>query len=386
VVSTPAAVSTTKRVTIYSSLPLRGEAAAVSRQILAGERMALSGAAGRIGRLQVRFLSLDDSSPRTGEWDPGITEANAKLVARDPSAIAYLGDYDSGATAVSLPIINGVGILQVSPSSPYVGLTSSLDAGEDEPERFYPTALRTFARVAPGDPSEASAQVALLGALGVHSVYVLSDEDPFDGPLAALFIDDARRAGTAVLGQDSIDVPHVAASFAAEIAKVAEARPEAVFFSGLASAGAASLFAQLHGALPHVPLLASASLARPSFIAHLGEAAAQTLLATPALPNGVYPSSAQRVLREYRRRLAAAPTAYVLYGYEAMSAVLGAVRAAGSRGGERRTVIERFFAAGRRESVLGTYSIGASGESTLSRYGIERVKQGKAVFWRAFSG
>ena len=41
--------------------------------------------------------------------------------------------------------LNGAGILQVSPSSPYVGLTSSLEAGQDEPGRFYPTGHRTFA-------------------------------------------------------------------------------------------------------------------------------------------------------------------------------------------------------------------------------------------------
>ena len=82
--------------------------------------------------------------------DPGITASNAKRAAQDPSTIAYLGDFNSAATAISLPLINGAGVLQVSPSSPYVGLTSSLDAGQDEPERFYPSGRRTFARRDPG--------------------------------------------------------------------------------------------------------------------------------------------------------------------------------------------------------------------------------------------
>ena len=50
-----------------------------------------------------------------------MTAGNAKTAAQDPSTIAYLGDLDSGATAVSLPLINAAGILQVSPASPYIG-------------------------------------------------------------------------------------------------------------------------------------------------------------------------------------------------------------------------------------------------------------------------
>ena len=90
----------------------------------------------------------------------GVTETNAKMAAEDTTTIAYLGDYDSGATAVSLPLINAAGILQVSTASPYVGLTSSLDAGQDEPERFYLTGKRNFGRLQPGDPAQAAAQVS----------------------------------------------------------------------------------------------------------------------------------------------------------------------------------------------------------------------------------
>ncbi len=135
-----------------------------------------------------------------------MTATNAKTAADDTTTIAYLGDYNSAATAVSLPLINAAGILQVSPASPYVGLTSSLDAGQDEPERFYPTGHRTFGRLQPGDPAEAAAQVKLMGAMGVHRVYVLNDQDPFEVPLAQIVAGDAARAGIAVAGNDSLDV------------------------------------------------------------------------------------------------------------------------------------------------------------------------------------
>ena len=189
---------------VYSSLPLQGPAAATSEELVNGERLALSQQGGRIGRFKVGYVSLDDANPKTGELDPGATSTDAKTAAQDTSTIAYLGEYSSAATAVSLPLINAAGILQVSPGSPYVGLTSSLDAGQDEPERFYPSGKRNFARLQLGDPAQATAQVKLMGALAVHKLYVLDDQDPFEMPLAQIVATDAERAGIAVAAHDSI--------------------------------------------------------------------------------------------------------------------------------------------------------------------------------------
>ncbi len=104
--------------TVYSSLPLQGPSAAASTQIVNGEKLALAEAGGHIGQFKVSYYSMDDANPKTGQWDPGITSADAKTAAQDNSAIAYLGDYNSGASAVSLPLVNAAGILQVSPAEP----------------------------------------------------------------------------------------------------------------------------------------------------------------------------------------------------------------------------------------------------------------------------
>lgn len=375
-----------KQLTIYSSLPLQGPSGPISQQIVAGEKLALADAKGRVGSLTVSYVSLDDSSPTTGEWDPGVTAANAKAAAQDPTTIAYLGDYNSGATAVSLPLINAAGILQVSPSSPYIGLTSSFDAGQDEPERFYPTAKQTFGRVAPGDPVQASVQVALLGSLKVKRLYVIADQDPFDAPLAELVAGDARAAGIDVVGEDTIAVAPSGASFEGEASKVAESGAQAVFFSGVPTIGAAALFRQLYAADSRLSLLGSSSTVNSLFTSRLGPAQSVTFLGTPALALRSYPPASRAVLDRYRRDFKSVGGPYVLYGYETMSVVLAAIRAAGSRGDQRQAVIDRFLATHDRSSVLGSYSIRPNGETTLSSYGIDRVAHGEAVFWRAFTG
>jgi branched-chain amino acid transport system substrate-binding protein len=46
-------------------------------------------------------------------------------------------------------------------------------------------------------------------------------------------------------------------------------------------------------------------------------------------------------------------------------------------------VIEQFFGIRDRDSVLGRYSIAPGGDSTLSRYAVERIAGGRLVFYRA---
>jgi len=372
------------QLTIYSSLPLQGPSGQISQQIVDGEKLALSEAGGRIGSFRVSYVSMDDSNTTTGEWSPGVTATNAKMAAQDTSTIAYLGDYNSGASAVSLPLMNAAGILQVSPASPYVGLTSSLDAGQDEPERFYPSGRRTFGRLQPGDPAQAEAQVQLMKALGVKRVYVLDDQGPFEVPLAALVAGDAAQAGITVAGHDSLDTT-ATTSFSGEVAKVGESGAQAVFFAGGTGSGTVALWRQLHSAQPKLLLLGCSDMVNGSFTSAIGGAAASTYLTTPILPTGEYPRAAARVLEAYRRRFGGEGGAYALYGYEAMSVVLLAIREAGPRGDDRQAVIDRFFAIRDRESVVGRYSMQADGETTSSRYGVDRVESGRPVFYRALS-
>ncbi|HTR89428.1 MAG TPA: branched-chain amino acid ABC transporter substrate-binding protein [Solirubrobacteraceae bacterium] len=369
------------QLTIYSSLPLQGPAGAISTQLIDGEKLALKDAGGHVGPFKIGYVSLDDSNPSSGEWEPGLTAANAKTAADEPSAIAFLGDYDSAATAISLPEINAAGILQLSPASPYGGLTSSLYAGQDEPQRFYLTGKRNFARLQPGDQRQARAQVELMRSLGIGKLYVLDDEDPFQLALAQMVTADAQAAGIEVPGHDSVDTAR-AGSYSGEAAKVAESGAQAVFFAG-DGPGAATLLEQLGEASSGLRLLGSSSLAQRGFTAKLdAQTAARTLLSTPYLPVSLYPPAARRVAAAYRRQFGSRAEAYALFGYEAMSATLQAIRRAGSHGNDRQAVVDALFAQGEHDSVIGPYAIEADGETTLASYGVDRIVNGSPVFWR----
>jgi branched-chain amino acid transport system substrate-binding protein len=368
---------------IYSSLPLEGPLAASSAEVVNGEKLALARAGGHVGQFKIGYVSLDDANPKTGQLDPEATSTNAKDAAQDTSTIAYLGELGSAATAVSLPLINAAGILQVSPSSPYVGLTSSRDAGQDEPARFYPNGKRNFGRLAPGDPAQAVAQVELMRTLDVHKLYVLDDQDPFEAPLAEIVASEAGRAGIRVAAHDSI-VTSAGSVFTGEVEKIVQSGVDAVFLAAAPTPGVAKLWQELHRADPQMVLLGSATLVSRAFTSAIAGAASQTYLTTPILAASDYPAPAARVLSDYRAHFGGEPGGYALYGFETMSVVLDAIRRAGSQGNNRQVVIERFFATKDRDSVLGRYSMQSNGETTLSRYGADRVAGGKAEFYRAF--
>jgi branched-chain amino acid transport system substrate-binding protein len=81
-----------------------------------GIKLALSQAGNKAGQWTVNYQSLDDSTAAAGKWDPGQTAADARKAASDPKAVYYIGEFNSGASEVSIPILNQAGLPQVSPS------------------------------------------------------------------------------------------------------------------------------------------------------------------------------------------------------------------------------------------------------------------------------
>jgi len=372
-----------RQLAVFSSLPLQGPEATASQAIVNGESLALSQAHGHVGRFGVSYYSLDDSDPSTQLWSAGLAAANAKVASQDKSTIAYLGDYDSGATAISLPLINDGGILQISPASSYVGLTQSQFAGQDEPERFYPTGVRTFGRNVPNDLVQGAAAVALMRRLGIHSLYVIDDLDAFNASLAQIVASDAQQAGINVLASDSLDM--TASDYSGEVKKVMASDAGAVFYAGSAVPGAATLWQQLYAADGQLKLLGSSAFDSATFTASLGDAAVETYFTTPVLPPQLYPPAAQRFFAAYRKTYGYPANPYALFGYDAMQDVLISIAHAGDHGDVRSVVNSAFFGLHNRNSVLGHYSILPSGDTTLTTYGADRVVNGAPKFYAKVS-
>ncbi|HVP01958.1 MAG TPA: branched-chain amino acid ABC transporter substrate-binding protein [Solirubrobacteraceae bacterium] len=367
--------------TVYSSLPLQGPARANSMSIVNGEKLALQQAGGMAGDLLVKYVSLDDTGGSKSGWDPGAVATNAREAADDTTTIAYLGEDDSGASAVSIPINNQAGILQVSPTSTYGGLTSSYGAEKGEAAKYYPTAKRNFARLIPNDLRQATAQARYQRAQGCTSTYVLSDRQPYSMTLAANTATALDEIPVKVAGNDVIDP--TASDQSQVVKEVRSSGADCVFYAGYAPEGVAALLNALHAGIPDATLFASAGVAVPA-VANALDAGAQaaTRFTSPEIPARVYSPAGRAFVAAYRRAFGTTPTADAIYGYAAMKGVLDAIRRAGPNGNDRQSVIDAFFALKNHPSVLGTYSIRPIGDSTLPDYWGYRVRGGRLVYDR----
>ena len=210
--TTTAASPQKRTLTIYSSLPINGPEALQMASIQLGEELALDQAGGHVSftvgrraeRWRVELIPLDDSAG--GVWNPGVTSSGAHVATADRDTVAYIGDFDSGATATSLQITNASNILQVSPWSPYIGFTDPGPADDKgDPGRYQSGGQSTFVRLVPSDAVQALAYVQFMREHGVSRLYVLEDvSDPFDADIAQLIANDAPP-GITVVGQQAID-------------------------------------------------------------------------------------------------------------------------------------------------------------------------------------
>lgn len=361
---------------VYVSLPLQGPAGPESVAVANGARLALREAGGTVGDLVVKLVVLDDSTPVVGRWDPSRTAKNASTVVRDRTAIAYLGDGPSGATAISLPILNAAGVLQVSPTSSYQGLTGTQDAEQGEPEKYYPSGIRTFARPVPGDEVQARALLRSLRDEECRRLQLLDDDDVGGRGLTTAVSRAASTAGFEVVGRDGlradVDVVDEAASIAGRGA-------DCVLFAGALADWVPKLFDALHAADPQLELFGGDGLASDAFAATLGAGAqARTHLTAPVGVLEPLPG-VRAFLRRYRETFGVEARSGALYGYEAMRLVLTAIKRAGPLGNDRAAVTRALFALGERESPLGPYRIDRDGNSSSTSYSRLDLRDGRLV-------
>ncbi len=377
-----------RTLTLYVSVPLDGPSAASGQAVANGAHMALENINGQIGRYRIVLKELDDATPSRADWDPGQTTNDARLVVADPSTVGYIGDFNSGASAVSIPSLNRFGIPQVSPTSTAVGLTSSgPGAAPGEPDKYYPTGIRTFARVAPGDSVQAAIQVQLQRSLGCTRTFVVDDGEVDGEDMATSFDLAARAAGSEVIATQTF-APK-ATDYRALASSVASTGANCVLIAAINNSGAVLLTRQLAAAVPTARIFATAGMAESSFARGISPALQSRLLITsPALGASSYPDSARPLLSEYTR-LYGTPEPDAILGYEATSLMLSAIVRAtdhGRRQARRASVLKAIFATRGRHSVLGTYSITAEGDTTLQTFGVWRVARGRLEFFKALDG
>jgi len=387
--STPSS-SSGGTVDFYSSLPMQGASSAQTIPLVNGIKLALSQANNKAGQWTVKYTVLDDSTAAAGKWDPGQTAADARQVASDPKAVYYMGEFNSGASEVSIPILNAAGIPQVSPANTYVGLTTSLPgSAPGEPQKYYPTGKRTYLRIVPIDSIQAAADLMAMKQAGCTKVAVANDKEAYGGGLATLLGLEKGFYGVTITSNTGIDP--TAPNFRAYASTIKGQGADCFFFAGIVSNGAVQITKDVHSAIPTAKIFGGDGVCTDSYTSATKggvPAALYPLLeCTVATQNlAAYPGG-QQFLSAYKAKYGGAePDPYAIYGYEVMKLGLDTVKSLGANGNNKADVLKALFAITARSSVLGTYGFDKNGDTTLKSYGLYKVgSNGEPVFFKTLT-
>ena len=377
---------------IYSSLPLVGASTSQTKPLVNGIKLALDQAGDKAGKYNIKYTSLNDATAQAGEWDPGQCASDARKAVSDQNTILYIGEFNSGCSEVSIPILNRAGIPQISPANTYPGLTFSYPgvtlAGE--PEKYYPAGDRTYTRIVPNDIVQGASDLEAMQQQGCKKVAVANDKEAYGTGLAAAIVHQKGLYNIDVTSNTGINPK--APNFRSYASTVKSQGADCFMFAGLVATGAVELAKDINNALPTAKIFGGDGVCTatytnasqggvPASIDHL----IYCTVATRPLKS--YPGGINPFLPAYKKKYGvSSPDPYAIYGYEAMNLALAAIKSAGDKGNDRSAVRDALFNTKDRHSVLGTYSIDANGDTTLKTYGLYKVgSDGNPVFYKALT-
>jgi branched-chain amino acid transport system substrate-binding protein len=376
--STAPATSSSKTVDIYSSLPLQGSSNAQTIPMVNGIKLALSQAGGKAGPWKVNYQSLDDSTAAAGGYDVTQTAADARKAVSDPKTVYYIGEFNSGASEVSVPILNEAGIPQVSPANTYVGLTVSIPGASTagEPGKYYPTGTRTYLRIVPKDTIQAAADLDAMKQAGCTRVAVANDKTPYGAGLATLLELTKGMYGITITSNTGIDPK--APNYRSYAATIKGQGANCFEFAGIVSNGGVQITKDVNTAIPSAKIFGPDGMCTSSWTSAKAGGVPATIdpliECTVATQNLTAYPGGTAFLASYKAAYGVSnPDPYAIYGYEAMKLGLDTIAGLGANGDNKADVLKALFAITDRHSVLGTYGFDKNGDTTLTAYGLYKV-------------
>jgi branched-chain amino acid transport system substrate-binding protein len=389
-----------KTLYIYSGLPHSGPLAAESQQIEQGIRFVLDGAKHQAGEgYTVRYTALSDTSPppsrkrskrRAAPSHGGnqmATVRAAERAARNPETVAYIGDLNSGATELSLPILNQAGIVQLTPGSGYPGLTDSVQKVTlpTEPRLYYPQGKRSLLRLVPNDLVQAAAATYWLKKYTSPSCERLAAVAFGGGQESTALVNavanSARSDGLTFVpteppGTDTKKYPAYVQSV------LVQHQVNCLVVAGTVSRAAVEFTNDFHAGLPGAFVVGTSGLCNPRWSdpARGGVSAKVDpflYCMTSALPLKYY-AGGTYFGAKYRAAHHKSATAYTYYGYLAANLVLQAISDIGPED-SRQQVMSNLVGNVASTGFPAAYTFDSDGDPTgkpaATEYGIEKIDE-----------
>jgi branched-chain amino acid transport system substrate-binding protein len=217
---------------VASDLPLQGGSRTQTTQMNKAIVYELEQRDWKAGDKKLAFQACDDASAQLAKWDPSKCSANANAYKGNDELLGVIGTFNSGCAIIEIPVLNQApdgGMILLSPANTYGCLTEPC-AG-NEPEKYYPSGTRNYARVAPSDPNQAAVMAKFMQSKGVKSVYILNDKEAYGLGVAKNLQGAAKALDMEIKGFAAYDPKQP--NFQATFTKIKATDPDAIFIGGL---------------------------------------------------------------------------------------------------------------------------------------------------------
>ena len=373
-------------VLIASDLPLQGANRALTTEMADAIELVLQQKEWKVGDLVVGYQSCDDSTAQAGSWDSAKCSSNARAYANNESVIGIVGTFNSGCAKLVIPVANRAPngpLAMVSPANTYPGLTEGGPGTEQgEPDNYYPTGKRNYARVVWNDQFQGAAGAQLAQELGLKKVFVLNDSETYGLGIATLFSSYAEKLGIQILGNQKWDKD--ASSYESLASRVKASGADSVFLGGIVCNNGGKLIKDLRAGLgPDVTLVGPDGWTPISAtIEGAGDASNNMYITQPGIPVDQLKGAGKEFVDAFQQEFGKAPDPYTVYAAQAAVVLLDAIEVGGN---DRAKVSEELFNTDVSDGILGSFQIDENGDTTLGTVAVNQIKDGESTFVRTIT-
>jgi len=335
-----------KTVVISSDLPLQGSSKDASDATNQAIEMYLSQIGNKIGDYTIEFKKYDDSTAAAGKWDQAQCTKNASDHVANANEVAVMGTYNSGCAKIEVPVLNqdpNGPMLMVSQANTNPGLTKTWDPGE--PDKYYPSGKRNYARVVTTDDNQGRAAAQFMAKdLGVKKCYILNDNETYGQGVASAFEKEAKVQNIEVLGNDPWDAKQP--NYTALFQKIKGLGADCLYIGGIFDNNGGQLVkdkVSVLGDNATVKMMGPDGFTGYPELNKLPEGQGM-YLSFPGLTNDdlrKQGGAAAKLLDDYKAKYGADPaSSYALYGVAAVQVILEAIK---NSDGTRKSVTDQVF-------------------------------------------
>ena len=222
-----------KTLVISSDLPLQGSNIDMSTSTNNVIKLYLEQIGYKVGDWTIEFKEYDNATAAKGGWDDAQCAKNGQEHVNNAAEVAVMGTLNSGCAKIILPLLNqdpSGPMLMVSHANTNPGLTKTWDPGE--PDKFYPTGKRNYARVIGTDDVEGRAAAQYLKEQrAVTKCAVINDNQTFGQGLAQAVIAEMKVQGIEVVFDESWDAKQP--NYSALMQKIKSAGADCLYIAGI---------------------------------------------------------------------------------------------------------------------------------------------------------